>query len=139
MSSNRDTYKFSNYQSDLLQDVKRGYFKSIHDYLSKNDKDIEFEKLLLFNSMSSLNINACKILLNSNRYDKKIFNKAFYYNLFLEEDLDFLKVFFRIDFIKENINEGYIKNFYSLLEEDTNLFIKNFFKSKKIQKSVEKF
>ena len=105
MNLNRDIYKLSNYQSGLLYEVKSGYFKSIHDYLSKNDKDIEFEKLLLFNSISSLNINACKILLNNNRYDKKIFDKEFYYNLFLKEDLDFLKTFFKIDFIKENINE----------------------------------
>lgn len=139
MNLNRDIYKLSNYQSGLLYEVKSGYFKSIHDYLSKNDKDIEFEKLLLFNSISSLNINACKILLNNNRYDKKIFDKEFYYNLFLKEDLDFLKTFFKIDFIKENINEGYVKDFYILLEEDTNLFIENFFKSKKIKKSVEKF
>lgn len=136
-----DTKSLSNYQCSLLYDAKKGYSSSIQNYLITNNKNTKFEKLLLLNAITGNNIKACTLLLNSNRYNKKLLNTDldFYDSLFDNEDLEFLKSFFKINFISLNIEEKYIKPFYSWLEEETSLFIKDFFKKKEIKKIMVNF
>lgn len=131
----------SNYQRSLLYDAKKGYSSSIKNYLITNNKNTKFEKLLLLNAIKGNNIKACTLLLNSNRYNKKLLNTDldFYDSLFDNEDLEFLKSFFKINFINRNIEEKYIKPFYSWLEEETSLFIKDFFNRKGIKKIMVNF